>query len=59
MKAKMQYCFWCGQELGISEYDAPDTCGKTECNNKLQNACGAEEEELRHKAEQDHYDRYR
>ena len=58
-KKRMQYCFWCGQELGIREDDAPDTCGKIECNRQLKNSCEAEEDELKHEAEQDHYDRYR
>jgi len=60
-KKRMQYCYWCGQELGIYERhsDDFDTCGKIECNRQLKNSHEAEEDELKHEAEQDHYDRYR
>ena len=36
---KMQFCYFCGEELGI--YDKPhrgrDTCGKSECNREARN----------------------
>jgi hypothetical protein len=35
--AKMQYCFFCGEEIGVySDYDPLDTCGKRECEREAQ-----------------------
>jgi hypothetical protein len=62
MAKRMQYCFYCGEELGIlydKSSDELDTCGKRECNRAARDAYGEREEEVKYRAEQDHYDRYR
>jgi len=58
----MQYCFNCGEELGVYEVhagDMIDTCGKPECERAAGECYQQEEEEARYQAEKDHYDRYR
>ncbi len=61
MVKRMQYCFNCGEELGI--YNKPfgdlDTCEKIECNRAERYAYREREKEARYQAEDDNYDRYR
>lgn len=37
MKEQMQYCDWCGEELGVYKkyYGDVDTCGKLECQREM------------------------
>ena len=48
MKARMQHCFWCGDELGVyehhSQFDGPEACGKRECQRELMAELRAQEE---------------
>ena len=58
---KMQHCFWCGEELGI--YDnfgwRFEHCQNQKCAEEARHAELSEQEELRHRAEDDEYERYR
>jgi hypothetical protein len=48
MPEKMRYCFYCGEELGVSAYYDPfDNCGRSECSKAARDAL-AEERERRH-----------
>jgi len=56
MKApKMQYCSWCGEELGIyvQPYPYQDTCGRSECNREMAASMRAEAEDRAQKAYDD------
>ena len=57
---KMQYCAWCGEELGIyyQSYPHTDTCGKRECNREIGEMIRGEAEEAADHARQDVYERY-
>ena len=62
MALKRQFCFQCGEDLGV--YDAyPDenrqSCGNPECERELRDMERGEYEEMRWRAEQDEYERYR
>lgn len=38
-KAKLQHCFYCGEELGVYvAWDNLEACGKRECQRELQGA---------------------
>jgi hypothetical protein len=54
--AKMRYCWYCGDELGVIEnkhYDRMDTCGKTECERARRQADQDEHDELHEKLDRD------
>lgn len=56
---KMQYCFWCGEELGLVDYIDPyEHCGKPECAKEARYAALADQDERRCRAEEDDYNRY-
>lgn len=60
MAKRMQHCDWCGEELGI--YDAfgeIESCGNPECNRNQRDSYREREANIRERAEQDQYDRYR
>lgn len=43
---KMHYCFFCGEEIGVSYYSHPlDTCGKSECDREAAAQRQAERQE--------------
>jgi hypothetical protein len=61
MAKRIQYCFNCGEDLGIFELwpgDLP-TCGKRECEREARYAREAEDAEARERAAYDNYDAYR
>jgi len=54
MAAKMRYCFYCGEELGVSKYhDHYDTCGKPECDRAARDAMQQEREEAHERLDRD------
>jgi len=61
MAKRMQYCDWCGKELGI--YDAApgeiESCGELECNRNQRDAYRKRKTAEREQAEEDQYDCYR
>ena len=60
MAKRMQYCDWCGKELGI--YDAAgeiESCGELECNRNQRDAYRKRKTAAREQAEEDQYDYYR
>ena len=60
-KEKMQYCFNCGESLGVYHRfhgDEPECCGKKECNKELRYILELEREELKQRAEDDDYSYY-
>ncbi len=61
MTTRMQYCDYCGEELGVYEGFSrePKSCGKRECERYLRDTIAEEEDRVRNRADQDHYDRYR
>ena len=60
MAKRMQYCFWCGEELGIYDnYDNLDTCGKRECEKEARRAYQDEIQDRGYRAQQDEFNRYR
>ncbi len=55
-KAKMRYCWNCGEEMGVIEnkfYDSRDTCGKAECNREASHAFAAERDEAHEQLDRD------
>lgn len=58
---KEQYCFNCGESLGIYRAYPGElqTCGKMECEREARNQERAEDEEMRERAATDHFNRYR
>jgi len=61
MSERMQYCAWCGEELGIQAGSSrePESCGKRECEREVRAMYQQEREEAKFAAEQDDYERYR
>jgi len=60
MAKRMQYCDWCGKELGI--YDAArevESCGELECYMKQRDSYRERKAAVREQAEEDQYDYYR
>ena len=56
----MQYCDWCGKELGI--YDAAgevESCGELECNRNQRDSYRERKAAAREQVEEDQYDCYR
>lgn len=51
-KEKEQFCFWCGESLGVyaKHYGDLDDCGKKECSRETR-AAYAEREEPNHERE--------
>jgi len=61
MSNKEQFCFYCGESLGVyyaSSRDL-DTCGAKECEKQARYSQECEREEMRVDAEMDDYERYR
>ena len=55
-KAKMRYCWNCGDEMGVIEdkyYDREDTCGKIACMREARYAAEAERSEAHERLDQD------
>ena len=59
MAKKMRYCAYCAEELGVSDYSDPESCGKAECEREVAGMYRQEREEAQYAAEQDNYERYR
>ena len=60
MAKRMQYCDWCGKELGI--YDATgevESCGELECNRNQRDSYRERKAAVREQVEEDQYDCYR
>jgi len=61
MAKRMQYCDWCGKELGI--YNAApgeiESCGELECNRNQRNSYRERKAAAREQVEEDQYDYYR
>lgn len=58
---RMQFCFNCGDELGVYKRyagDEPECCGKRECMRELRDTRAAEREDRRRRAEDDDYRYY-
>lgn len=59
MVKRMQYCAFCGEQLGIFEsWGEPESCGNAECDREIRYMLQSQESERRERAESDHYDRY-
>lgn len=58
---KMQYCDWCGEELGIFDTERGEfvSCGKSKCNREIRVMYKEMDDSIRYEAERDNYDRYR
>jgi hypothetical protein len=58
---KMQHCFFCGQELGVYDSYPGDIedCGEPQCAREARYERQAQEAEIRERAAEDDYDRYR
>lgn len=59
---RLQFCDNCGEELGVFSRDPDEiflSCGKAECNKEEQRAYREYQEELRERAQEDSYGRYR
>lgn len=55
-KARMRYCWVCGDELGIIEdrhYNRDDTCGKRECEREARLAAIDERNEAHERLDRD------
>lgn len=55
MGKREQYCFWCGESLGVYEADRRDrdTCGKLECNRQARDDERAERDEAHDRLDRD------
>lgn len=53
-KAKMRYCFNCGEQLGkCADYDPLDTCGAKECDRAARDAARQERDEAHEQLDRD------
>ena len=51
---KMRHCFYCGEELGVSDWSDPyDHCGKQECAREARDAAAEEREEAHERLDRD------
>lgn len=60
MSNRMQYCCWCGEELGIFDSGPEDyeTCGAKECEKEAGYMEQSARADRQCEAEQDDYQRY-
>lgn len=58
---RMLYCDYCGDELGYGQRvrGEPECCGSAECSRALREMEREYEAEVRERAAEDDYDRYR
>jgi hypothetical protein len=60
MVKRMQFCFYCGEELGVYNSWPGDieSCGAKDCERELKYQLQAEREERMYEAERDDFNRY-
>jgi hypothetical protein len=61
MTERMQYCFNCGEELGVYKRyrdEPPECCGRRECQRELRDVMDLDYQTRREAGEVDEYRRY-